>query len=285
MPVESLARRLAASRSMITMAWSLQRGDHGEQPYWMAAVLAAMLGQIGLPGGGVGYGYAAEAFVGSPIKRLGGLALDQGKNAAGTFIPVARITDMLLDPGGSFDFDGQRLQYPDTRLVYWCGGNPFHHHQDLNRLNEAWQRPDTVIVNEPWWTPAARRADIMFPATTSLERNDVGRASSDDYVFPMHQAIEPVGEARSDFEIFSGLADKRWDSDRSSPRVAMRPGGSDISTRRSNSRPQLRVSASLSLVSSGNRAVSACRWMTPIVSCSRTFATTLSRIHWAHLRD
>ena len=41
---------------------------------------------------------------------------------------------MLLGPGESFDYDGRRLRYPDIRLVYWCGGNPFHHHQDLNRL-------------------------------------------------------------------------------------------------------------------------------------------------------
>ena len=33
--------------------------------------------------------------------------------------------------------------YPDIRLVYWAGGNPFHHHQELNRLRRAWQRPET----------------------------------------------------------------------------------------------------------------------------------------------
>ena len=52
--IRSLARRMAGTRTMITVAWSLQRAEHGEQPYWMSAVLAAMLGQIGLPGGGVG---------------------------------------------------------------------------------------------------------------------------------------------------------------------------------------------------------------------------------------
>ncbi len=206
--IQALARRLGTRRSMITLAWSLQRADHGEQPFWMAAALAAMVGQIGLPGGGVGYGYAAEASIGNPTRRMTGLTLDQGVNATGSFIPVARIADMLLQPGASFDYNGRRFEYPDARLIYWCGGNPFHHHQDLNRLTKAWQRPDTVIVHEPWWSPAARHADIVFPATTSLERNDIGRASNDDYVFPMHRAIEPVGEARSDFEIFSGLAEK-----------------------------------------------------------------------------
>ena len=44
---------------MITAAWSLQRADHGEQPYWAVMLLAAMLGQIGLPGGGFGFGYGS----------------------------------------------------------------------------------------------------------------------------------------------------------------------------------------------------------------------------------
>ena len=172
----------------------------------MAAVLAAMLGQIGLPGGGVGYGYAAEAGIGNPVRRLGGLTLPQGENPVSTFIPVARITDMLLGPGTTFDYDGRTLRYPDIKLVYWCGGNPFHHHQDLNRLVDAWQRPDTVIVHEPWWNPLARHADIVFPATTTLERNDIGRASNDAHVYGMQQAVEPVGEARNDYDIFAGLA-------------------------------------------------------------------------------
>ena len=206
--IRALARRMAAKRTMITLAWSLQRGDHGEQPYWMAAVLAAMLGQIGLAGGGVGFGYGAEAVIGNPVRRVSGLTLPQGANPVESFIPVARIADMLLNPGAPFDYDGQRLTYPDIRLVYWCGGNPFHHHQDINRLVEAWQRPETVIVNEPWWSPIARHADIVFPATTTLERNDIGRASNDSHIFAMQRAISPVGEARDDYDVFSGLAER-----------------------------------------------------------------------------
>ncbi|MDX1402655.1 MAG: molybdopterin-dependent oxidoreductase, partial [Kiloniellales bacterium] len=206
--IRSLAHLMASRRTMITLAWSLQRGDHGEQPYWMAIVLAAMLGQIGLPGGGVGFGYAAESAVGNPIRRLSGPTLNQGRNPITGFIPVARIADLLLNPGKSFAYNGKTYEYPDTRLVYWCGGNPFHHHQDLNRLVEAWQKPDTVIVHEPWWNALAKHADIVFPAATALERNDIGRASNDDYLFAMERALPPRGEARSDFEIFSGLADK-----------------------------------------------------------------------------
>ena len=70
---------------------------------------------------------------------------------------------MLLPPGEAFDYDGGTYTYPDIRLVYWAGGNPFHHHQDLDRLRRALGRADTVVVHEPYWTAMARHADIVLP--------------------------------------------------------------------------------------------------------------------------
>jgi biotin/methionine sulfoxide reductase len=205
--IRALARRMANNRTMISVAWSLQRADHGEQTFWMATTLAAMLGQIGLPGGGVGFGYGAVQSMGTPSKRPPVPTLPQGPNPIDAFIPVARIADMLLNPGAEIDYDGSKVTFPDIRLVYWCGGNPFHHHQDLNRLVKAWQRPDTVIAHEPWWNPLARHADIVFPATTTFERNDIG-GSSDNFVLPMQKVVEPVGGARNDYDIFAGLAER-----------------------------------------------------------------------------
>ncbi|MBM3224303.1 MAG: molybdopterin guanine dinucleotide-containing S/N-oxide reductase [Candidatus Tectomicrobia bacterium] len=204
--IRQLARHMAAVRTMITVSWSIQRADHGEQPYWAAITLAAMLGQIGLPGGGVGFGYGATGGLGNAAARMPQPKLPTGTNRVKTFVPVARFADMLLNPGAAYDFNGQRLTYPDVRLVYWCGGNPFHKVQDLNKLLRAWQRPETIIIHEPWWTPAARRADIVLPCATTLERNDIGVSMFDGCYFAMQQAVAPVGDARSDYEVYSALA-------------------------------------------------------------------------------
>ncbi len=204
--IRELAQTMATTRTLITVAWSLQRAQNGEQTYWMAATLAAMLGQIGLPGGGIGYGYGAIGGVGVAVRRIDGLTFPQGENPVQDFIPVARVADMLLNPGAAYDFNGQARRYPDIRLVYWCGGNPFHHHQDLNRLQQAFRQPETVIVHEPWWTATAQRADIVLPATTPYEREDIGRAMGDSYLFHMPRMIDPVGEARDDYEIFTDLS-------------------------------------------------------------------------------
>jgi biotin/methionine sulfoxide reductase len=204
--IRELAHRMAAGRTMIAASWSVQRADHGEQPYWMAIALAAMLGQIGLPGGGFGFGYCAAGGVGRPQPKVPRPNFPTGVNPVKAYIPVARFADMLLDPGGQLDFNGRRLTYPDIHLVYWCGGNPFHKIQDLNRLLRAWQKPDTIVVHDSWWTPAARRADIVLPCATTLERNDIGSTPRDRYYFAMQRAIAPVGQARVEYDIYSALA-------------------------------------------------------------------------------
>lgn len=204
--IVSLAREMAGKRTMINVAYSLQRAQFGEQPFWMTVTLAAMLGQIGLPGGGFGLGYGCMNNTGSGRKAFSGPRFSQGVNPVKDFIPVARITDMLLTPGEAFDYNGKRYHYPHIRLVYWAGGNIFHHHQDINRLLRAWQRPETIIVHEQFWTAQAKHADIVLPATTALERDDIGSAASDRYMIAMHKAIEPVGEARDDYAIFAELS-------------------------------------------------------------------------------
>ncbi len=204
--IRDLARQMAAQRTMISVSWSLTRQDHGEQPYWAGIVLAAMLGQIGEPGTGIGFGYSAMNNVGLQRRQIDYASLPQGRNPVEDFIPVARITEMLETPGGAFDYDGKSHRFPDIRLVWWAGGNPFHHHQDLNRLRRAWTRPETVIANEWCWNALARHADIVLPCTTPLERSDIALTPKDPFQVVMDQAIAPVGVAKSDHDIFRGIA-------------------------------------------------------------------------------
>ena len=133
---------------------------------------------------------------------------------AGLHIPVARITEMLERPGEVLQYNGQDIVLPDIRIIWWAGGNPFHHHQDLARLQRAWAHAETVVVQEPWWTAVARHADIVLPATTTLERNDIASSSRDRYVRAMHQAIPPIAQARNDMDILADLADELGYRDR-----------------------------------------------------------------------
>ncbi|GAB2520244.1 molybdopterin-dependent oxidoreductase [Nocardiopsis aegyptia] len=206
--LRALARRMAGRRTLVNVGWSVQRARHGEQPLWAGLALACCLGQVGLPGGGFASGYGSMGNYGGGATPLGLPRMPQGNNPVDSFIPVARIADMLLHPGERYDFDGQERRYPHARLVYWAGGNPFHHHQDLARLTEAFGRPDTVVVHETHWTATARHADIVVPATTVLERDDLTASQGDLTVRAMPRAVPPHGQARDEYDTYADLAER-----------------------------------------------------------------------------
>ena len=218
--IKELANVFFDNRTMLMSGWGMQRAHHGEQPHWMLVTLASILGQIGLPGGGFGLSYHYSNG-GSPTTKgaiIGGMTASSTA-AAGTgqswlqkttafSFPVARIADALLNPGKKIDFNGKVITYPDIEFIYWVGGNPVVHHQDTNTLAKALKKPRTIVVHEAFWTPTARMADIVMPATTSYERNDI--TMTGDYsnlnIVPMKQAVEKQFEARDDYQIFSDLA-------------------------------------------------------------------------------
>ena len=204
--IQALAERMGSTKTLINVSWSLTRQQYGEQAYWMAVVLAAMLGDIGKSGLGFGIGLGAVNGVGSHRSHLPWAALPTGDNPVDTFIPVARITDMLSKPGEPYSYNGNKYTYPDIRLVYWAGGNPFHHHQDLNRFRKAWQNVETVIVHETVWNPLAKHADIVLPAAVGLERSDIAGSPRDGYLFHTEQVAEPFNSAQTDHNIFRQLA-------------------------------------------------------------------------------
>jgi biotin/methionine sulfoxide reductase len=204
--IKNLAVRMAKSRTLISVSWSLTRQEHGEQPFWMATTLAAMLGQSGVPGAGIAFGYCAANSVGMERRPVRFASLAQGTNPVKSFIPVARISDMLLNPGRKFRFNGQTRSYPDIKLIYWAGGNPFHHHQDLTKLEQAWQKPDTIIAHEWCWNALAKRSDIVLPCTTQLERRDLMMTPRDPYVVAMEAVVPPHAQARDDYTILSQIA-------------------------------------------------------------------------------
>ena len=204
--LRELARSLRGRRVLVVVSHSLQRSEHGEQPVWMGAVLAAVLGQLGLPGGGYNYALGTLSHYGRRDNAVPVAAFPQGINGVQAFIPCARIADMLLQPGEPFDYNGRRMTYPRVRLAYWAGGNPFHHHQDLQRLARAFAALDTFVVHESVWTSTARHADIVLPATLTLEREDIGATSNDPLMVAMKPVAPPHGQARDDYAIFRDLA-------------------------------------------------------------------------------
>lgn len=207
--IRDLARRMAAHKTLVTTSWSVQRADHGEQPVWMTVVLASLLGRIGEPGCGFSLGFGAVA--GITVRRPRDIprpTFSLGPNAIRSFVPVGRVADMLLNPGSELEYNGAKIKMPDIKLIYSVGGNPFHHNTNLNRFVRAWRQVDFVVVHEPWWNPPSKYADVVLPATTTMERNDILATELQRHWIAMHQVIPPVAQSRNDIDVFVELSER-----------------------------------------------------------------------------
>lgn len=210
--IQRLARDFSRHRTILMAGWGMQRRKYGEQPAWMLVVLAAMLGQIGLPGGGFSFSHV-NGNGGVARSQIGALGKISEKPVGfrpefTAAIPVSRLTDALLHPRKTISFNGGRITYPDIKLIYWAGGNPLSQQHDLNLAVQAWRQPECIVVNEINWTPTAKMADIVLPVTTSFERNDLTQSGSFSmrHLFPMKQVVPPQFEAKNDYDIFLELA-------------------------------------------------------------------------------
>jgi len=208
--IRAMAEEFASKRTQFAVGWSLQRAHHGEMSHWAIINFAAMLGKIGKPGEGVGFSWHYGGGGMPQSTKVMPIGLPQGRNPVKLKCPASRISEMLLNPGKTYTRDGTEDVYPDVKLVYAAGNNLFSHQQDTNELIRAMnQQVETYICQDPWWCASARFADIVLPATTALERNDIstGGTYSNDKIYAMRQVIEPYGESLDDFEIFKRLGD------------------------------------------------------------------------------
>jgi len=96
---------------------------------------------------------------------------------------------------------------PPIEAVIVYNSNPLAVAPDSGRVVEGFSRTDLfTVVIEQFQTDTADFADIVLPATTQLEHFDVHKAYGHYYVLANHPAIEPLGEARSNADIFRALA-------------------------------------------------------------------------------
>ncbi len=215
--LEILADMFSKNRTMLMAGWGIQRQQYGEQRHWMLVTLASMLGQIGLPGGGFGFSYHYSNG-GNPTRDAGvlpsisstPLTSDNWEiSGAVNRIPVARIVEALENPKQPYQHNGHERTYPEIKMIWWAGGANFTHHQETNRLIQAWQKPELIVISEPYWTAAAKHADIVLPITTSFERNDLTMTGdySNQHLVPMKQVVPPQFESRNDFDVFADMAE------------------------------------------------------------------------------
>src|SRR5690348_15248508 len=170
------------------------RTIHGEQFHRAAYALCAITGSVGRPGGNSGVSNGATG-------RNGIRTLPPGPNPANARVATPLLADLLAR--------GTAGGYPaDIKLVYSVGRDLFNQALNVAKSMAAAEQLEFMVVHDHVMTPTARHADIVLPATTFWERNDVHTpwAGAGHYAIFMKQALAPMGECRNDFDICAEVA-------------------------------------------------------------------------------
>jgi anaerobic dimethyl sulfoxide reductase subunit A len=207
-----LAREIALSKpAYIAQGWGPQRQANGEETCRAISMLPILTGNVGIHGGNTG---AREGGYSIPFASFPVL-----ENPVKTSIPVFlwtdaiyRGTEMTAKKDGIRGKD--KLDVPIKFIWNYAGNTLINQHGDVNRtvkLLEDDTLCEMIVVIDTHMAPSARFADILLPDTSSLEKNDFspqGSAGTMGYVICDSQAIEPLFESRSIYDICVGIAKK-----------------------------------------------------------------------------
>ncbi|HNI00251.1 MAG TPA: molybdopterin-dependent oxidoreductase, partial [Rhodocyclaceae bacterium] len=208
--IRKLAHMYATTKpAALKASWSPGRNAYGEQYNRMAAAVQAMTGNIGVLGGcaeGVGKAWHSES-IAYPYDEnanlwWGSIKSDRWAHCVLNY-PNVKREEVGLWPRDD-ELDGK---IPNIRAVWWHGSDWFNQLTNINKEIEAIKKLDLVVCNDSTITPSGLWADVLFPIATHFERHDVALPwYKGHYYIHRPKVIEPLGESKTDFQVFTELA-------------------------------------------------------------------------------
>jgi anaerobic dimethyl sulfoxide reductase subunit A len=227
--IADLARAYATQKpAALISGWGPARTAMGEQYSRSAAVLCALTGNIGIPGGyAAGFmrayssretGHLQKKDPNQEIDKSKGIPssnpvengalprpnslykLSGGTNATSARIHQSQIWDAILR--------GRTGGYPaDLKMAYIVASNCLNQYPNSNRGARALRSLEFIVVHDQFMTPTAKFADILLPVNTFMERTDIAPPwlGSPYYIY-LNKAVDSLGETKSDLEICRDLA-------------------------------------------------------------------------------
>lgn len=192
--IAALAERWATTRpALLRPGWGLERNRNGGSAFRAVLALAALCGHFGVRGSGI----LASTSSAAPVSSRAG------------------------DPDARLDWPARRpvnmnhlgrllcgeLPGPPASVLFVQGANPVVTCPDQGRVLRGLARADLfTVVHEQVLTDTARLADVVLPATTHVEADDLATSYGSFTLQRMPRLIDPVGEARTDGEVTAALA-------------------------------------------------------------------------------
>jgi anaerobic selenocysteine-containing dehydrogenase len=192
--IERVAELYGTRRpAAILVGYGVNNYRRGAQAYRLIDALAAITGNVGRPGGGVSHGrglYDAKTVLAPDIE---GAKLARASRA----LPQPTIGQAILDAAD-----------PPIKVIVVTGSNPVGQSPNAPKVIRAFTSVDVLVVVEQFMTDTANLADVVLPTTTFLEEEDIISAGGHRLLGIVQPVAPRRGEARTDLEIFQGLAER-----------------------------------------------------------------------------
>jgi anaerobic selenocysteine-containing dehydrogenase len=214
--IRELALSYARTRPALLIAgFGLQRNSHAGQTMRAVALLPALTGNIGIPGGGWQYANLA-----SHKLRLPPLP-DEPESPPRSF-PVSRLGSALSE-----------LNNPPVRAAWFEKANPVSQHPRTGLVTEALKNLELLVVVDQFMTDTARLAHYVLPAKTMFEQPDLVTAYWHPYLQYRARIFDPPGEVKPETGIWRllcerfGFNTRYFDGDPDAILRSMMPDGRD----------------------------------------------------------
>lgn len=190
--LEAFAYALGRAKApFLRLGSGMSRYGNGAMTIRLITILSALTGAWQHPGGGTSVGTFGSSFIGKHFMQNAHV-----KTPDTRLMPMIRLGEYLAKKGTEA-----------IHALYVYQSNPAITLPDQNVVRKGLLRDDLfTVVHERFFTDTCRYADIILPATSSVEHNDIYYSYGHYTLGVGYQAITPVGQARSNWWVFSHLA-------------------------------------------------------------------------------
>ena len=175
----------------IRLGSGLSRYGNGAMTCRAINALPAVVGAWQYPGGGLLSSASGSKFIGKDVMQQAHVHAP-----AKRLMPMIKLGEMLINPEGT-----------KVHSLYIFSSNPAITAPDQNVVRRGLMRDDLfTVVHESFFTDTCKYADIILPATTSVEHDDIYNSYGHYTIGTGYKLIEPIGESRSNWQVIAELA-------------------------------------------------------------------------------
>lgn len=175
----------------IRLGSGLSRYGNGAMTCRAINALPAVVGAWQYPGGGLLSSASGSKFIGKDVMQQAHVHAP-----AKRLMPMIKLGEMLINPEGT-----------KVHSLYIFSSNPAITAPDQNVVRRGLMRDDLfTVVHERFFTDTCKYADIILPATTSVEHDDIYNSYGHYTIGTGYKLIEPIGESRSNWQVIAELA-------------------------------------------------------------------------------